>query len=93
MDWLCFSVWRLLWLDIYCVKNKNLHADRCLFFCFFGKKWLKVSLTKMVKKWCENLVMKIILFNTKNKRVPKIRLFSVVKKSALRLERANLANF
>nr|DAM82267.1 MAG TPA: hypothetical protein [Caudoviricetes sp.] len=40
----------------------------------------------MVKKWCENLVMKIILFNTKNNRVPKIRLLCVVKKSCLRLE-------
>ena len=47
----------------------------------------------MVKKWLENLVMEIILFNTKNKRVPKIRLLYVVKKSALRLERANLAKF
>nr|DAR91271.1 MAG TPA: hypothetical protein [Caudoviricetes sp.] len=40
----------------------------------------------MVKKWLENLFMKIILFNTKNKRVPKIRLLHVVKKSTLRLE-------
>ena len=47
----------------------------------------------MAKKWFENLVMEIILFNTKNKRVPKIGLFRVVKKSGLRLERANLANF
>nr|DAO17166.1 MAG TPA: hypothetical protein [Caudoviricetes sp.] len=47
----------------------------------------------MVKKWLENLVMKIILFNTKNNRVPKIRLLRVVKKSCLRLEWANLANF
>jgi len=69
-----------------------LHAGRCLFFAFW-QKWLKVSLAKMVKKWLENLVMEIILFNTKNKRVPKIRLLRVVKKSALRLERANLANF
>ena len=37
--------------------------------------------------------MKIILFNTKNKRVPKIRLLCAVKKSALRLELANLADF
>ena len=50
-------------------------------------------MAKMAKKWCEKLVMEIILFNTKNKRVPKIRLLCVVKKSALRLERANLANF
>ncbi|ERJ30140.1 hypothetical protein UNSWCS_241 [Campylobacter concisus UNSWCS] len=56
-------------------------------------KWFKVSFGKMVKKWLENLVMEIILFNTKNKRVPKIRLLLVVKKSALRLERVNLANF
>lgn len=70
-----------------------MHADRCLFFGFFGKKRFKVSSLKMVKKWLENLVMEIILFNTKNKRVPKIRLLRVVKKSALRLERANLANF
>ena len=62
-------------------------------FGFFGKKRLKVSSLKMVKKWLENLVMEIILFNTKNKRVPKIGLLRVVKKSALRLERANLANF
>ncbi|OJJ27687.1 hypothetical protein TH67_09900 [Campylobacter concisus] len=62
-------------------------------FWLFGKKWLKVSLAKIVKKWCENLVMKIILFNTKNKRVPKIRLLCVVKRNGLRLERANLANF
>ena len=62
-----------------------------MWFC--GKKRLKVSLVKMAKKWCENLVMEIILFNTKNKRVPKIRLLYVVKKSALRLERANLAKF
>nr|DAT76818.1 MAG TPA: hypothetical protein [Caudoviricetes sp.] len=47
----------------------------------------------MVKKWLENLVMEIILFNTKNKRVPKIRFLRVVKKSCLRLERVNLANF
>ena len=62
-------------------------------FGFFGKKRLKVSSLKMVKKWLENLVMEIIIFNTKNKRVPKIGLLRVVKKSALRLERANLANF
>lgn len=37
--------------------------------------------------------MKIILFNTKNKRVPKIRLLHVVKRNDLRLERANLADF
>ena len=73
-------------------KIKNLHADRCLFFAFW-QKWLKVSSLKMAKKWLENLVMEIILFNTKNKRVPKIRLLLVVKKSALRLERVNLANF
>nr|DAW80182.1 MAG TPA: hypothetical protein [Caudoviricetes sp.] len=40
----------------------------------------------MVKKWYENLFMKIILFNTKNKIVPKIRLLRVVKKGTLRLE-------
>ena len=78
---------------IFTAKKQNLHADRCLFFYFLVKKRLKVSLAKMVKKWLENLVMEIILFNTKNKRVPKIRLLRVVKKSALRLERANLANF
>ena len=63
------------------------------FGLFFSFLVLKVSSLKMVKKWLENLFMKIILFNTKNKRVPKIRLLRVVKKSALRLERANLANF
>lgn len=56
-------------------------------------KWFKVSFGKMVKKWLENLVMEIILFNTKNKRVPKIWLLRVVKRSGLRLERANLAKF
>ena len=56
-------------------------------------KWLKVSLAKMAKKWLENLVMEIILFNTKNKRVPKIGLLRVVKRNGLRLERANLAKF
>ena len=83
---LFFGVWRLFWPDIYCVKNKNLHAGCCLFFLLFWQKRLKVSLAKMVKKWCENLVMKIILFNTKNNRVPRIRLLCVVKKSCLRLE-------
>lgn len=78
---------------IFTEKKQKLHAGRCLFFLLFSKKRLKVSLAKLVKKWLENLVMKIILFNTKNKRVPKIRLLRVVKKSALRLERANLANF
>ena len=33
----CFGVWRLFWPDIYCVKNKNLHAGRCLFFAFLAK--------------------------------------------------------
>ena len=56
-------------------------------------KWLKVSLAKMAKKWLENLVMEIILFNTRFLRVPKIGLLCVVNKSALRLERANLTKF
>lgn len=64
-----------------------------VYFWFSGKKRLKVSSLKMAKKWFENLVMEIILFNTKNNRVPKIRLLRVVKKSGLRLERANLADF
>ena len=59
----------------------------------FWQKWLKVSLAKMVKKWLENLVMEIILFNTKFLRVPKIGLLCVVKRNGLRLERANLAKF
>lgn len=62
-------------------------------FWFFGKKWLKVSSLKMAKKWFENLVMEIILFNTKFLRVPKIGLLRVVKRNGLRLERANLAKF
>ena len=37
--------------------------------------------------------MKIILFNTKNNRVPKIRPLRVVKRSGLRLEWVNLAKF
>ena len=49
-------------------------------------KWFKVGLVKMAKKWFENLVMEIILFNTRFLKVPKIRLLLVVKKSALRLE-------
>lgn len=78
----------------YLLQKKTKFARWLLsIFLLFGKKRLKVSLAKMVKKWCKNLVMKIILFNTKNKRVPKIRLLLVVKKSCLRLERANLANF
>lgn len=28
-------------------------------------KWFKVSFVKMAKKWLENLVMEIILFNTR----------------------------
>ena len=60
---------------------------------FLVKKWLKVSLAKMVKKWCENLVMEIILFNTIFLKVPKIRLLLVVKRNGLRLELANLAKF
>ena len=56
-------------------------------------KWLKVSLVKMAKKWLENLVMEIILFNTIFLKVPKIGLLRVVKKSGLRLERTNLAKF
>ena len=59
----------------------------------FLAKWLKVGLVKMAKKWLENLVMEIILFNTRFLRVPKIWLWRVVKKSALRLKRANLAKF
>ena len=47
----------------------------------------------MAKKWFENLVMEIILFNTRFLKVPKIGLLCVVKKSALRLERANLTKF
>lgn len=73
-------------------KNKICTMVVVYFFTFWQKR-LKVSLAKMVKKWYENLFMKIILFNTKNKRMPKIRLLRVVKKSALRLERTNLANF
>lgn len=73
-------------------KNKICTLVVVYFFTFWQKR-LKVSLAKMVKKWCENLVMKIILFNTKNKRVPKIRLLRTVKRSDLRLERANLVNF
>ena len=56
-------------------------------------KWLKVSLVKMAKKWLEDLVMGIILFNTIFLKVPKIGLLRVVKKSGLRLERTNLAKF
>lgn len=56
-------------------------------------KWFKVSFVKMAKKWFENLVMEIILFNTIFLRVPKIGLLRIVKKSALRLERVKLANF
>ena len=59
----------------------------------FCKKWLKVSLAKMVKKWCENLVMEIILFNTRFLIVPKIRHLRVIKRSGLRLELVNLAKF
>ena len=47
----------------------------------------------MAKKWFENLVMEIILFNTIFLRVPKIGLLRVVKKSGLRLELANLTKF
>nr|DAQ52024.1 MAG TPA: hypothetical protein [Caudoviricetes sp.] len=47
----------------------------------------------MAKKWFENLVMEIILFNTIFLRVPKIWLLRVVKKSGLRLELANLTKF
>ena len=47
----------------------------------------------MVKKWLENLVMEIILFNTRFLRVPKIRLLRVVKRNGLRLERENLTKF
>lgn len=64
-----------------------------VYFWFFGKKRLKVSSLKMAKKWFENLVMEIILFNTIFLRVPKIWLLRVVKRSGLRLERANLAKF
>ena len=56
-------------------------------------KWFKVSFGKMVKKWLENLVMEIILFNTIFLKVPKIRLLRVVKRNGLRLELANLAKF
>lgn len=56
-------------------------------------KWFKVSFVKMAKKWLENLVMEIILFNTRFLRVPKIGLLRVVKRNSLRLERANLAKF
>lgn len=48
-------------------------------------KWFKVSFVKMAKKWLENLVMEIILFNTIFLRVPKIGLLRVVKRSGLRL--------
>lgn len=47
----------------------------------------------MAKKWFENLVMEIILFNTRFLKVPKIGLLRVVKRNGLRLERANLAKF
>ena len=47
----------------------------------------------MVKKWLENLVMEIILFNTRFLKVPKIGVWRVVKRNGLRLERANLAKF
>ena len=63
-----------------------------IFFAFW-QKWLKVSLAKMAKKWRENLVMEIILFNTRFLRVPKIRLLRVVKRNGLRLERENLTKF
>lgn len=56
-------------------------------------KWFKVSFVKMAKKWLENLVMEIILFNTIFLKVPKIRLLRVVKRNGLRLELANLAKF
>ena len=36
-----------------------------VYFLLFGKKWLKVSFVKVAKKWLENLVMEIILFNTR----------------------------
>ena len=62
-------------------------------FGFFGKKRLKVSSLKMAKKWRENLVMEIILFNTRFLIVPKIWLLRVVKRNGLRLELANLAKF
>ena len=77
----------------YLLQKNKICTLVVVYFLLFGKKRLKVSLAKMVKKWYENLVMKIILFNTKNNRIPKIRLLRVVKKSCLRLERANLAKF
>ena len=50
-------------------------------------------MAKMAKKWRENLVMEIILFNTRFLIVPKIWLLRVVKRNGLRLELANLAKF
>lgn len=59
----------------------------------FWQKWFKVGLVKMAKKWLENLVMEIILFNTRFLIVPKMRYLRVIKRSGLRLELVNLANF
>ena len=60
---------------------------------FVAKNGLRLVWQKMAKKWFENLVMEIILFNTIFLKVPKIRLLRVVKRNGLRLELANLAKF
>lgn len=84
-------------LVAFCVIGMVFLARWCVVLWIVGlvfwQKWLKVSLAKMAKKWFENLVMEIILFNTIFLKVPKIGLLRVVKKSGLRLERTNLAKF
>ena len=78
-----FDVWLAwIWLDLMC----SLVVFSSAIVCGFVDSWIGF-LAKMAKKWRENLVMEIILFNTKNKRVPKIGLLRVVKRSGLRLER------
>ena len=81
-------------LDRYLLSKKiKICTLVVVYFWFSGKKRLKVSSLKMAKKWFENLVMEIILFNTIFLKVPKIRLLRVVKRNGLRLELANLAKF
>ena len=84
-------------LVAFCVIGMVFLARWCVVLWIVGlvfwQKWLKVSLAKMAKKRLENLVMEIILFNTRFLRVPKIRLLRVVKRNGLRLELANLAKF
>ena len=65
MDWLCFWCMASILAGYLLSKKIKICTLIVVYFLLFWQKWLKVSFVEMAKKWFENLVMEIILFNTR----------------------------